>query len=182
MTVTETEKVGDSYRIILHCVHLGNSSVTVTSFGNCHYSMIPVEQGLAAYIRYYETLERSSVDQLRELVTADVVFRDPFNDTVGVDAYLNVLQDMFKRCDKTQFQVTKNWLSERDAVLKWQFSFMPAKSKPAWKIEGLSELVISPNGLIELHVDYWDAASQLYERLPAVGWLMRRMKSRLSAI
>ena len=34
------------------------------------------------------------------------------------------------------------------------------------------------HGLITLHRDYWDAAEELYEKLPMIGGLMRWLKAR----
>ncbi|MFW6322186.1 MAG: hypothetical protein ACOC02_01025, partial [Guyparkeria sp.] len=48
-------------------------------------------------------------------------------------------------------------------------------------IEGMSELVLGADGLVVEHVDYWDPAGQLYERVPLLGWLMRRIRHRLAA-
>jgi steroid delta-isomerase len=30
-----------------------------------------------------------------------------------------------------------------------------------------------PTGKVVWHRDYWDAAEELYAKLPAIGWLMR---------
>ena len=45
-------------------------------------------------------------------------------------------------------------------------------------IRGGSHLVLAADGRITLHRDYWDAAEELYEKLPAVGALMRFLKRR----
>ena len=140
-----------------------------------------IDQGLAAYVQFYESLEESSLEQLRQLVTADVKFRDPFNDVVGVEAYLHVLRDMFSRCDQPRFTVSRTWLEENRAILKWEYRFLAAGSQSKWEIHGLSELKLSSDGKIESHIDYWDAASQLYQRLPLIGWIIRRIQDHLRA-
>jgi hypothetical protein len=33
---------------------------------------------------------------------------------------------------------------------------------------------------VRRHRDYWDAAEELYEKLPVIGVLMRAMRSRLA--
>ena len=38
--------------------------------------------------------------------------------------------------------------------------------------------VLDEAGRITLHRDYWDAAEELYEKLPLVGGLMRWLKRR----
>ena len=39
-------------------------------------------------------------------------------------------------------------------------------------------IITNPDGRIALHRDYWDAAEELYEKLPVLGVLMRWLKSR----
>jgi hypothetical protein len=39
-------------------------------------------------------------------------------------------------------------------------------------------LRFAPDGRIAMHRDYWDAAEELYEKLPLLGGLMRWLKRR----
>ena len=48
-------------------------------------------------------------------------------------------------------------------------------------IRGGSHLVLADDGRIADHRDYWDAAEELYEKLPVVGGLMRWLKKRASS-
>jgi hypothetical protein len=41
--------------------------------------------------------------------------------------------------------------------------------------------VFDAQGLVTLHRDYWDAAEELYEKLPVVGALMRWLKRRANS-
>jgi hypothetical protein len=43
---------------------------------------------------------------------------------------------------------------------------------------GGSHLQLDGEGRITLHRDYWDAAEELYEKLPVIGGLMRWLKRR----
>ena len=40
---------------------------------------------------------------------------------------------------------------------------------------------VAPTGRVVAHRDYWDAAEELYEKLPVLGALMRLLKRRLRA-
>jgi len=44
------------------------------------------------------------------------------------------------------------------------------------RIQGVSQLELAADGRISLHRDYWDAAEELYEKLPLLGALMRWLK------
>ncbi len=42
-------------------------------------------------------------------------------------------------------------------------------------------LLLDEQGLVLDHRDYWDAAEELYEKLPGVGALMRWLKRRANS-
>jgi len=46
---------------------------------------------------------------------------------------------------------------------------------------GASHLLLDADGRITSHRDYWDAAEELYEKLPVLGALMRILKRRAQA-
>lgn len=48
----------------------------------------------------------------------------------------------------------------------------------AFVIPGGSHLKFTADGLVDFHRDYWDAAEELYEKLPVVGRLMHWLKKR----
>ena len=48
-------------------------------------------------------------------------------------------------------------------------------------VRGASHLVLNEQGLVTLHRDYWDAAEELYEKLPVGGGLMRWLKRRANS-
>ena len=48
-------------------------------------------------------------------------------------------------------------------------------------IDGASVLHFDATGRVDRHRDYWDAAEELYEKLPAVGALMRWLKRRANS-
>jgi predicted ester cyclase len=135
---------------------------------------------LDAYIRFYETLTPQTLGALRSLVTAEVHFRDPFNDVQGVDAYERVLAKMFEDLDEPRFEVRHAALDGAIGFLKWRFVFRSKRGKER-AIEGMSEIQFDADGRVARHIDYWDAAAQVYERLPVLGFILRRIRRRIAA-
>jgi steroid delta-isomerase len=66
-------------------------------------------------------------------------------------------------------------------VLVWDFTFRIKKYKPEilQRIRGVSHIRFNAEGKVNYHRDYWDAAEELYEKLPLVGGLMRFLKRRV---
>jgi steroid Delta-isomerase len=135
---------------------------------------------VARVVAFFETLTPADVRRLSDLYAADARFKDPFNQVQGLGAIEGVFDHMFRALDAPRF-VVRDIVAEGDqAFLTWDFLFRFrrfARDKEQ-VVRGASQLVFGADGRITLHRDYWDAAEELYEKLPAVGALMRWLKRR----
>ena len=138
-----------------------------------------IEAAARAYAAYFEDLTPDRLGKLAEFCAPDIRFRDPFNDVTGVSALRQVFVEMFEDVDEPRFYVEDLAVNGAKAYLRWRMSF--SKMNRDWKIEGMSELHFDGEGKVAVHIDHWDAASQLYERLPLIGALLRILKRRLAA-
>ncbi|MDQ5877497.1 MAG: hypothetical protein QG638_228, partial [Pseudomonadota bacterium] len=48
-------------------------------------------------------------------------------------------------------------------------------------MRGVTHLRFDAAGRVDYHRDYWDAAEELYMKLPAIGCLMRGLKKAIAA-
>jgi steroid delta-isomerase len=130
-------------------------------------------------VRLFETISPASLDQVAELYTLDARFKDPFNEVQGPEAIRRIFEHMFESLDEPRFIVRDTIVQGRQAFLTWDFVFrMKRFDRAPQTIRGGSHLVLAADGRITLHRDYWDAAEELYEKLPVVGSLMRWLKRR----
>jgi steroid delta-isomerase len=108
---------------------------------------------------------------------AQARFTDPFNDVTGHAAIAAVFAHMFEQVDQPRFVVTGTVLQGQQAFLTWDFLFtMKRFSRTPQCIKGASHIVFGTDGAATLHRDYWDAAEELYEKLPVLGSLIRWLK------
>lgn len=134
---------------------------------------------LDAVVDFYEHLTPQRLVELSELYAADAVFKDPFNDVRGVAAIERIFRHMFDQVESPRFSVHTRILQEREAMLGWHFSFR-ARGR-AIEVRGVTHIVFDAHGRISLHRDYWDAAEELYAKLPLIGPLMRWLARRLGS-
>ena len=129
-------------------------------------------------VHFFERLSPADLPRLGELYAADARFKDSFNDVQGVAAIAAVFEHMYRALDRPRF-VIHNCVADGDqCFLTWDFAFRFRRFSPAVDqvVHGASHLRFAADGRIALHRDYWDAAEELYEKLPAVGALMRWLK------
>lgn len=127
----------------------------------------------------FEHLAPAGLAQLGEIYTDDARFKDPFNEVQGLQAIRGVFEHMFKALQGPRFVIRDVIVQGSQCFLTWEFLFHVPRLGPAEQcIRGGSHLVLAADGRIKSHRDYWDAAEELYEKLPLIGSLMRWMKKR----
>lgn len=141
------------------------------------------EEATTRLVAFFEHLQPSHLPTLGQLYAADAAFKDPFNEVQGVAAIARIFEHMFATLVEPRFVVTTQVLQGSQCFLTWDFVFRTQGQRGAepMRIRGASHLVFNNQGLVELHRDYWDAAEELYEKLPVVGSLMRWMKAKARA-
>lgn len=128
---------------------------------------------------YFETLTPAAVDRLGDIYAPDARFKDPFNDVTGVPAIRAVFAGMYRQVDRPRFVITRTLCEGDEAFLAWEFHFcFRGEGARERTIRGATHIQFTADGRVALHRDYWDAAEELYEKLPVLGSLMRWLKRR----
>ena len=140
-----------------------------------------VDPGAAVerYVTVMEGLRADNLETLDSVFVPEARFVDPFNEVCGIVAIRSVFAHGFRQCPEMRFAVSAHAVDGPYALLRWRMTCHESDAGPV--IEGMSELTLSADGRVAEHVDFWDPASQLYERVPLLGWLMRRIRRRLAA-
>ena len=134
-------------------------------------------------VGFFEHLSPADLPRLGEFYAADARFKDPFNEVQGVAAITAVFTHMYRALEAPRFVVHDSVASGEQCFLTWDFQFRFGRFAPGVDqvVRGASHLHFATDGRIASHRDYWDAAEELYEKLPAVGSLMRWLKRRANA-
>ena len=130
----------------------------------------------------FEQLQRDEVARLATLYAADARFKDPFNEVQGVVAIQAIFAHMFVALNEPRFVVHDIICQGDQCFLSWDFIFRFKRfSTDLQTVRGSSHLKLNAQGQITLHRDYWDAAEELYEKLPVVATVMRWLKRRANS-
>jgi steroid Delta-isomerase len=129
---------------------------------------------------WFESLSPASLDRLADFYTPDARFKDPFNEVQGIPGITRIFDHMFESLHAPRFVVTGRVLDGAQCFLAWEFHFRFKRFDTVTEqvVRGGSHLRLTADGRVSDHRDYWDAAEELYEKLPVVGGLMRWLKKR----
>jgi hypothetical protein len=145
--------------------------------------MPDIDQQLDALKDWFQTLTPSSVARVVEFYDPRAHFKDPFNDVQGVEAIMQVFAHMFVTAEAPRFVILDTICAAesegRQAFVSWRFEF--GLRGRLYQIQGATHFRFSAEGKVTEHRDYWDAAEELFQKLPwigtPIGWLRRRFRS-----
>ncbi len=131
----------------------------------------------ATIARLFEQLTPADVEQLGRYYSEHAFFKDPFNEVRTLAAIQAIFRHMFASLEQPRFKILETLSEGNQSFISWDFSFL-LRGRPQ-RIHGSSHLRFGADGRVLYHRDYWDAAEELYEKLPLLGSLLRLLKRRL---
>ena len=144
------------------------------------------EAAMQRVVHFFEHLQPADVARIAELYTANAQFKDPFNEVQGLPAIEHIFAHMFEALGAPRFVITTQVQQGAQCFVTWDFLFaMPRlEGGKTQTIRGATHFVLREEAdvwRVAVHCDYWDAAEELYEKLPVVGGLMRWLKKRANS-
>lgn len=144
------------------------------------------EAAMHRVVHFFEHLQPADVSRMAEIYTADAQFKDPFNQVQGLPEIAHVFAHMFEALQAPRFVITTQVVQGGQCFVSWDFLFaMPRMDGGQTQtIRGATHFVLREEAgvwRVAVHRDYWDAAEELYEKLPVVGTLMRWLKKRANS-
>lgn len=140
----------------------------------------PVNSEAVERVRaFFESISPEALRRIDEIYAADAFFKDPFNEVRGLERIRRIFEHMFVQVEAPRFVVREVVTDGRHAFLTWDFLFRARHLGEAQQvIHGASHLKFDADGRVNYHRDYWDAAEELYEKIPLLGGLMRLLRRR----
>lgn len=127
---------------------------------------------------WFEAMSVTSLATLDQIYAADARFSDPFNDVKGLAAIAAIYGHMFENLTAPRFVITEIIEQDQRIFMAWQFLFQWRGQ--SFDIPGGTRFRLDGKGLVADHQDYWDVAQGLYEKLPVLGWLLKRLRQRMA--
>lgn len=136
---------------------------------------------LERYCEFFGNLEPADLDRLDVVFVENARFKDPFNEVRGIGGIRAVFEHMYANCSMARFEVMESVGEGAVGYIRWRFHFQLKRDQsPRIPVEGVSRVSFAEDGRVREHIDYWDAAGELYTQFPVLGGLMRWLRKRLS--
>lgn len=131
---------------------------------------------------FYTDLASMKIEQLASVYSKDVVFIDPIAAHEGINAvedYFSKLLHNAKYCTFTIHEIQETKTDNH--VVTWQMVFTSSRMNKGQPIavDGITVLKIADDRVV-YHRDYYDLGQMVYENIPFIGRLIKKIKKALS--
>ncbi len=108
-------------------------------------------------------------------------FEDPFQRVQGFESIHHIFVDMYEKLYIARFIVDEVISNDDVTYLRWTFHYARSSTHKMDSFIGVSRVTFSEDGKVKSHIDYWDAAQHVYEKVPLLGSILRFIKRKLHA-
>jgi short-subunit dehydrogenase len=124
-------------------------------------------QNLDRLLDWYGALDPGSLERIGEFYSQEALFKDPFNDIKGLRSIRAIFAHMFETTEDPRFVILERMGQGQQAFATWRFEFR-LKGR-FYTVLGATHFRFDAAGLVTEHRDYWDAAEELWQKLPVIG-------------
>ncbi len=133
---------------------------------------------IQAIARWFGALQRDTLGEIDGIYAPQARFQDPFHAVQGLPAIEAIYARMFDNLQSPRFLIEAVVARAGQGFVTWRFVFGYRGREHT--VSGASHLVLDAQGLIAEHRDYWDAAQEVYEKVPLLGAVLRRLRRRIA--
>lgn len=128
----------------------------------------------------FNELRSDNTHILDDYYASDVVFYDPVGSIKTIDKMKLYYQNMYDGVENIRFDFSNFAKQGEIYYFSWVMYLKTPKlnNSKEFPVTGVSEIHFR-DGLVYYHRDYFDLGEMVYERIPVVGWLTKKIKKRL---
>lgn len=137
---------------------------------------------LTSFIDNYQKLSVDNLHLLELIYDESVEFQDPAHQLKGFDNLSHYFAELYTNLSSCTFKITNVLLDGEHAAIYWQMTYTHPKLNKGNEVfvEGHSLIKGRDNKVIS-HRDYVDFGAMLYEHIPLLGSIVKKVKSRLAS-
>lgn len=129
----------------------------------------------------YQTLNSKNIHDglIEKVYRDDIQFKDSFHQLNGLDEFTRYCDSIYENVIYSTFDFHEEMVSEQQAMLTWTMNYAHPKLNGGKNIAVKGSSHIRYTDKIYLHQDYIDGGELLYEHIPVLSWVIKKLKARM---
>tara|TARA_B100000925_G_scaffold291892_1_gene282237 strand:- start:7516 stop:8016 length:501 start_codon:yes stop_codon:yes gene_type:complete len=144
-------------------------------------SVSMVDDNITKTIHFFNSLRSDNTHILDDFYAKDIKFYDPVGKIETLPKMKAYYKNMYEGVKSIRFDFKTNAKNDEIYFFSWKMYLQTPKlnNGEEFFVTGVSEIHFNDEGLVRYHRDYFDLGEMVYERIPVVGWIVKKVKNRL---
>ena len=133
-------------------------------------------EAMNSYVKFLETMNDKTVAVSARHFDKAVRYQGPFKDVSGREEIVGVFAERCCHAGGCKFKVHQILWSEDEQTAFLRWDMVTQRGKEAKSTSGMSEVMLTLNGQVASHIDYFDPVPYMLHDMPIVGRMLRKMQ------
>jgi len=140
------------------------------------------EKYIKNYALFFENLTKDmQIEEYALIFDDEVYFEDPFQKTYDLASLYKIYEHMYETLHEPRFLVKETALTNNIAYIQWSFIYKRDENSNIDDFTGVSRVEFNEDGKVISHIDYWDASTHVYEKIPILKSIINYIKNKVKA-
>ena len=150
---------------------------TLSAWGQAMKQLGPKDK----IIYFFENLSQDKMNLVDDFYHPQVHFIDPVGEINSAEKIKSYYLNMYKNVKTIKFDFSEFHEAGRNVVAVWKMTLVTDKlnSGDPIVVDGVSVIKFDENNMAIYHRDYFDMGAFLYENVPVVGYVIRKIKNNM---
>lgn len=129
----------------------------------------------------YQTLSAKNVHSgmIQQVYGEDITFIDSFHHIEGREDLIKYCESIYENVLYSQFIFHEELVNDHQAMLTWTMNYAHPRLNGGKNIEVKGSSHIRFKEKVYFHQDYVDGGELLYEHIPVLSWIIKKLKDRM---
>ncbi len=140
-----------------------------------------MSQVIERVCRYYQEFSIESLSELSAIYSTHAVFEDPIHEIQGLENITRYFKQTMTNVSYCRFKIEDVLEGDNQAFMTWQMTFLHPKLNKGREVilPGSSHLKFDEK--IFYQRDYYDLGHMIYEQIPILGYIIEKLKNRMTS-
>jgi hypothetical protein len=155
-----------------------DSNLQKESLAQHQVGQVAIKPVVESFKKLYSQLTIENIDSIGSLYAQDSTFEDPFHQVTGIERLIEYFSVMYQNIEMINFEFDQVTESNTSFHINWTMQLVHPKLNKGQlvSVKGCSFVVLNETGMIDYHRDYFDAGAMLYEQLPIIRNIIKKIK------
>lgn len=135
---------------------------------------------ITQFKQLYKKFDSTSLARLPNIYSPSIIFKDPVHQLKGIGALSNYFASFCHPDMQYEFHITNEIVSHGQAFFQWQMHYQHPRLQAGSPLTLQGGTLIKFNSKIIYHEDFYDMGAMIYQHLPLIGWIVKKINQRIA--